>query len=330
MLGYVVRRILWMIPLLVVVSFVSFVLVHVMPGDYVTRLQMDPQITTETLDQMRARFGLDRPVLVQYGYWLRNILIRADFGMSFETYLPVFETLFMGNRLIWTLILSFSSMVWMWLFAVVLGVYSATHQYGMGDRALTTFGFVVLSIPSFLFALVLLWALVGLLRVGEHGLGVGGLFDSRFIGQPWSWGRFVNLLWHVWPAWLVIGTSGMAGLMRYVRGSLLDVLSQPYVRAARAKGLSERNVIYKHALRNALNPLVSILGMSLPRLVTGSLVASIVFNLPTVEHAFWTAITRQDQYVVVGGLLFFGTFLMAGNLLADVLLACLDPRIRYD
>jgi peptide/nickel transport system permease protein len=319
-----------MIPVLVLVSFLSFVLVQMMPGDYLTQMQMDPQITQETLQQMRARFGLDRPVLVQYGCWLRNIIMRGDFGISFETYLPVFETLFMGNRLAWTLILSSSTMVWMWLLAVTLGVYSATHHRRIGDRALSTLGFFALSIPSFLFGLVLLWALVGVLRVGEHGLGVGGLFDSCYIGQPWSWGKFVNLLWHLWPAWVVVGTNGMAGLMRYARGSLLDVLSLPYVRTARAKGLSERTVVYRHALRNAINPLISILGMSLPRLVTGSLVASIILNLPTVEGAFWTAITRQDQYVVLGGLLYFGLFLMIGNLLADVLLACVDPRIRCE
>jgi len=326
---YIVRRTLYMLPLLIIVSLISFLLIYIMPGDYLTRARLNPQVTQETLTQMSASYGLDKSVLVQYWLWLKQIVLHGNFGTSFETMRPVFWTLFMGDRLMWTILISLSTMVLTWLVSIPLGIYSATHQYKASDHTLTFFGFLGLSIPNFFFALVLLWLLVAVFKVGNHGLGVGGLFDNRFINVPWSLAKFGNLLWHIWPAWLVIGTSGMAGLIRYMRGSLLDTLSLQYVQTARAKGLSEHTVVYKHAVRNAINPLVSMLGMSLPGLVSGSLVTAIVLNLPTVERAFWSALQMQDQYVIMGGLLFFSIFLLIGNLLADILLVWVDPRIRY-
>jgi peptide/nickel transport system permease protein len=318
-----------MLPLLILVSIISFGLIQVMPGDYLTRARMNPQITQETLNQMMANYGLDKPFHVQYWLWFKQIITKGDFGTSFETMRPVYWTLFMGDRMMWTLIIASTTMLLTWLIAIPLGIYSATHQYKPSDHALTFFGFLGLSVPNFFFALVVLWVLVAIFKVGNYGLGVGGLFDNRFIGAPWSIAKFWNLLWHIWPAWLVIGTSGMAGLLRYMRGSLLDTLSLQYVQTARAKGLHERVVIYKHAVRNAVNPLVSMLGMSLPALVSGSLVTAIVLNLPTVERAFFSALQGQDTYVIMGGLLFFSLFLLIGNLLADILLAWVDPRIRY-
>jgi len=319
-----------MLPLLVIVSLISFALVQIMPGDYLTRARLNPEVTQETFNEMARRYGLDKPFVTQYWIWLKGIVTRGDFGTSFETKLPVFFTLFMGNRLLWTLVITGSTMLITWLFAIPLGIYSATHQYKASDHTLTFFGFLGLSIPNFFFALVVLWILVALLRVGNYGLGIGGLFDNRFVNAPWSLAKFGNFLWHIWPAWLVIGTSGMAGLLRYMRGSLLDTLSLDYVQTARAKGLSERIVIYKHAVRNAINPLVSILGLTLPNLVSGSIVTAIILNLPTVGRAYFTALQMQDQYVVMGGLLFFSLFLLIGNLIADILLAWVDPRIRYE
>jgi len=319
-----------MLPLLILVSVISFGLIQVMPGDYLTRARMNPQITQETFSQMMANYGLDKPFYVQYWLWLKQIVTKRDFGTSFETMRPVYWTLFMGDRLMWTIVISSSTMLLTWLISIPLGIYSATHQYKTSDHTLTFFGFLGLSIPNFFFALVVLWLLVAVFKVGNYGLGVGGLFDNRFINAPWSLAKIRNVLWHIWPAWLVIGTSGMAGLLRYMRGSLLDTLSLQYVQTARAKGLSERIVVYKHAVRNAINPLVSMLGMNLPTLVSGSLVTAIVLNLPTVERAFWSALQMQDTYVIMGGLLFFSLFLLLGNLLADILLAWVDPRIRYN
>lgn len=330
MTTYIVRRVLLAIPLLLIVSFISFLVVDLMPGDYVTRLEANPIISQETIDRFRAEFGLDRSVLARYGRWITSIVTRWDFGRSFDTFLPAFDTLFLGNRLARTLLISSTTILFMWLLAVPLGVYAARHQRRFGDQALTVAGFASLSVPGFVIGLVLLWLLAGPLNVGAIGLGVGGLLDQEFAGARLSWAKVANLLWHLWPIWLVVGLSGAAGLMRYTRGSLLDEFDKPYVLTARAAGLSDRAVVYRHALRNAINPLISILGMQLPRLVAGSLIASKVLGLETVEGALWNAIVRRDPYVIMSGLLFFGAFLMLGNLFADLLLAWTDPRIRLD
>jgi len=329
MLTYIIRRTLYMIPLLLVVSLVSFSLIKIMPGDYLTVARFNPQITAETLQLQIERFGLDKPFLIQYWYWLRNV-VRGDFGTSFGTRMPVFRTLFFGDRLLWTIVLATSTLVLTWALAIPIGIYSATHQYKASDHVVTFFGFLGLSIPNFFFALVLLWLLVVVFRVGDHGLGVGGLLDARFFDAPFSLAKFLNYLWHLWPAWVVIGTAGMAGLIRLMRGNLLDTLSLPYVQTARSKGLKERVVIYKHAVRNAINPLVTILGLTLPGLVGGSIVTAIVLNLPTVGRAYFAALQQQDEPVVMGALLFFSLFLLIGNVVADFLLAWVDPRIRYD
>ncbi|HDJ29785.1 MAG TPA: ABC transporter permease [Candidatus Acetothermia bacterium] len=328
MISYIIRRTLYMIPLLIIISLISFAILQLMPGDYLTRSRLNPDITQETFDEMAHRYGLDKPFIVQWWIWFTRIIRYGDFGTSFETRQPVFFTLFMGGRLFWTLIISASTMLLTWLVSIPLGIYSATHQYKVSDHTLTFFGFLGLSIPNFFFALVVLWLLVAVFHVGPD-LGVGGLFSNKYIEAPWSWNKFLNLLWHLWPVWLVVGTSGMAGLMRYMRGSLLDTLRLPYVQTARAKGLSERVVIYKHAVRNAINPLITMLGMSLPNLLSGTLVTAIIFNLPTVERAYWQSLNAQDQYVTMGGLVFFSFLLLVGNLLADIMLAWVDPRIRY-
>ena len=330
MSGYILRRMLLMVPLLLLVSLVSFLLVDLLPGDYVTGLEASPDFSQETLDRLRVQLGFDEPALVRYVHWLWRVVRYGDFGNSLETSLPVFQTLFMGDRLLRTIIISGTTILFMWLVALPLGVYMAMHQHQVGDHALTLASLTILSVPGFVIGLVILWAMVSVFDVGGLGLGVGGLLDRRYIGAPLSWGKFANLFWHLWPIWLVVGLNGAAGLMRYARGSLLDELGRPYGRTARGKGLSERAVAYHHALRNAVNPLISILGMQLPQLVAGSLIVSIVFGLNTVEGAFWSAILKRDPFVVLGGLLFFGVSLMLGNLLADLILAWTDPRIRLD
>ena len=330
MLTYMLRRTLYMLPLLLIVSLISFTLIKIMPGDYLTAARLNPQLTEETYQRQVARYGLDKSFIEQYLIWLQRIVTEGDFGYSFETRTPVFKMLFMGGRLIWTLILAISTLIIQYVIAIPLGIYSATHQYKPSDHFLTFFGFLGLSIPNFFFALVIMWVLVVFFRVGDYGLGIGGLFDSRFFGQPMSWAKFLNLLWHLWPAWVVLATAGMAGTLRLMRGNLLDTLGQPYVQTARAKGLKERTVVYKHAVRNAINPIVTVLGLTLPGLVYGSVVVAIVLNLPTVGRAYFAALQRQDEPVIMGGLLFFSLFLLIGNVLADFMLAWVDPRIRYD
>ena len=330
MLTYIIRRTFYMLPLLLIVSLISFTLIKIMPGDYLTLARLNPQITEETLQRQIDRFGLDGSFMYQYWSWLRNIIVDGDFGMSFETKMPVYKTLFLGNKLQWTIFIALSTLLLQYLFAIPIGIYSATHQYKPSDHIVTFFGFLGLSIPNFFFALVLLWILVVLFKVGDLGLTVGGVMDLHYYTEAWTWSKIVNIMWHMWPVWLVIGTSGMAGLIRLMRGNLLDTLSLPYVQTARAKGLKERVVVYKHAVRNAVNPLVTILGLSLPNLVSGSIIVAIVLNLPTVGRSYFAALQRQDEPVIMAGLLFFSMFLLLGNLIADFLLAWVDPRIRYD
>ncbi|MEN6369023.1 MAG: ABC transporter permease [Thermotogota bacterium] len=315
------------VPLILAATFVCFLLVHLAPGDAWTRLEANPDVSRSTLETFRARFGLDRPLLIQYGLWLQNVVLRGDFGLSFESALPAFDALFLSGRLAWTVLVAGSTMLVALLVAVPLGVWMAARPHGIVDRAGTVLAFGLVSVPVFLLGLLLLWLLVAA-RVGDLGLGVGGLFDHRYLGRPWSWGKVGNLLWHLWPVWVAAGAAEGIGWARQTRGNLQDALAEPYVVAARSKGLAERWVVWRHALRNAANPLISMLGLSLPRLVSGSLIAAVVFNLPTVERAFWQAVQAHDPYVVLAGLSFFTVFLVGGNLTADLLLLAIDPRIR--
>jgi len=328
MLSFIVRRFLYMIPTLLIVTVISFFILQLMPGSFVDAFKMNPRFSKETIAQLEARYGLDKPAHIRLIKWLGGAL-RGDFGYSLETQQPVYEALFKG-RLAWTLLMTFGTLFFTWIIAIPIGIYSALHQYSVADYILTFFGFLGLSIPNFFLALVIIWFLVAVLNVGALGLGIGGLFDVQYINAPWSWAKFLNLLWHLWPVIVVIGTANMASLIRYMRGQLLDTLGQQYVLTARAKGLSERVVIWKHAVRNAVNPLITMLSMSLPDLFQGAIVTAIILGLPTVGYAYWRALQRQDEYVVLSGLVFFAFLLLIGNLLGDILLAWVDPRIRYD
>ncbi|MCR4404145.1 MAG: ABC transporter permease [Candidatus Acetothermia bacterium] len=329
MWGYVLRRVLYMVPALFFISVVAFGVIKLNPGDFLTKYELS--YPREVLQEMRERYGLDAPLHVQYWRWITGILTRLDFGYSFATRQPALQALFSSGRLLWTFVVTGVTMLCTWLLALPLGIYSATHRNSLGDRLANLLGFIGLSIPSFVLALVLLWALVVIFQVGpRYGLGVGGLFDPAQAEAAWSWAKVKDLLWHLWPAVLVIGAGNIASLSRYMRGQLLDVLDEPYIQAARAKGLRERLVVYKHAVRNALTPLVSMLGFWLPQMFEGTLVAAVVLQLPIVEGAYWQALAQEDQYVAMSGLLFFSAVLMVGSLLADLLLLWVDPRIRLE
>lgn len=331
MIEFIIRRLLYMVPLLLVISMVCFVLLDLMPGTFLDQYYFDPQIDREQLEREAQRLGLDRPLIVRYFRWISGV-IRGDFGYSFATRRPVWQFLFGPNleRLAWTVRVAALTILFTWLLSIPIGVYSATHQYKLSDHVFTFLAFVGMSIPNFFFGLVLLWLLVVPLNVGAHGLGVTGVVAAEYIGEPWSWGKFVSFLWHVWPAVLVIGTAGMAGLVRFMRGQLLDTLGEQYVLTARAKGLPERRVIWRHAVRNAINPLITSAGMGLLQtLFSGALISAIIFNLPTVSRAYWSALQAQDIPSVMAGLMFFTVLLLVGNLIADLVLAWVDPRIRY-
>ncbi len=277
------------------------------------------------------------PPWVQYGTWLWGVITRGDFGYSAQWSIDALTALFGQGRLANTLLLVFLTSLFSWLLAIPIGVYSAVRRYSLGDYAFTFFGFLGLSIPNFFLALVLIWFLVTFLNVGQYNLGVSADFffhPGNCGGSIWGTYKdrscFVIFLWVLWPTLLVIGTANMALLIRYMRGNLLDVLGMPYIQTARAKGLKERVVIWKHALRNAINPLISIMGFWIPSMFEGTLVAAIILNWPIVERIYWKALQEQDEYVIMTGLLFFGGSLLIGNLIADLLLAWSDPRIRYD
>ncbi|MCS6902883.1 MAG: ABC transporter permease [Candidatus Bipolaricaulota bacterium] len=379
MLSFIIRRFLYMIPLLFIISIFAFTIVKLQPSDIVAQWKFNPSIGRDLLESLIRQFDLDKDPVTQYITWLRNIFTKGDLGFSFFNKVPVEDYLFGGGALLYSMVIILATMLFTWLIAIPIGIYSATHKYSFNDHFLNFMGFLGLSIPVFLLAIVFLQVMVSILRVGSwcdidwlrplvtffrppcveispgvfsceggilclskaerlaqgyysapEGLAVGGLFANEYALAPWSWAKFRNFLWHLWPVVIIVGTANIAALIRYMRANLLDVLGQPYVQTARAKGLSERVVIYKHAVRNAINPLVSMLGFWIPFMFEGMLVASAVMNLQTVEVNYFNALSTQDQWVIMGGLLYFGVILVVGNLISDILLAVVDPKIRYD
>ena len=331
MFGFIMRRVLLMIPTVLAVTLVTFGIIALYEhfnGDFVTQLKFNPNITQETIDRYAKNLGLDQPWYVRYGIWLKGIVTEGEFGYSFYKNQPVGELVM--NYLPITLLITLPTFVFIWLVSIPLGIFSSTHQYSVGDHSLTFLAFIGLSTPVFFSALVGLYLLV----IWDYP-AVGGIFSQQYIqGSPWPWhwsfAKFIDYLKHLWLPVLVIGGASVAGLMRVMRGTMLDIVSSQYVQTARAKGLSERIVIYKHAVRNAINPMVSIFGQQLPILVSGSLLAAQVLNLPNLEIAYFRALQPPDEYFVVTVITFFSLFLLIGNLIADILLAWIDPRVRYD
>jgi len=321
MLGFILSRVLKAIPMLFLVSVVCFAIIQLPPGDYVTNYatqlyNMGTSASLETLEALRARYGLGQPVHVQYLRWVDGFP-RGDFGIS----------MVYGNnpRFLLTVGISLATLVFSWGIAIPIGVYSATHRYTATDYAFSFVGLVGIAIPNFLLALAMLFVSVFYLNAAT----VGGLFSPQYADAPWSWAKFVDLLGHLPIPLLVIGLGGTAGTMRVMRGNLLDILDMQYIQTARAKGLKERVVVWKHAVRIAINPLISRLGMYFPELFAGTVIVSVVLDLPTIGPLFLRALLAQDMYLAGTILLFSATLLIVGNLFADVLLALTDPRIRY-
>ncbi|MFU8888275.1 MAG: ABC transporter permease [Trueperaceae bacterium] len=322
MLVYLIRRILVMIPTLLLVSVICFAVIQLQPGSFADRYLEDPRFTPETVERLNAQLGLDKTPVEQYLIWIRGIVTRLDFGFSFFANRPVSGII--GERLAWTVVVAGVTLGFAWLVAVPLGIVVALRRNGFTDAVASFVGYIGLAVPDFLVALLLI-ALV----LAYGGTNVGGLFSAQYLGAPWSWAKFVDLLNHLWIPVLAIGTGGIAQVMRQMRANLLDVLNADYVRTAKAKGLHPRRVTYRHAVRTAINPLVSMAGLQLPELINGTIIASIVLNLPTIGPLLYTSLLNKDQYVAMTLLLFASLLLMIGNLLADLALAWVDPRIRY-
>jgi peptide/nickel transport system permease protein len=319
---YVLRRIFLMIPTLFIVSALCFVVIQLQPGSFTDRYLEDPRMSPETVARLEQQLGLDRPGWEQYSRWLWGMVTRGDFGFSFFANRPVAGLI--GEQITWTVIITTMTMAVSWLLAVPLGILTALKRNSATDAIASIIGYIGLAIPNFLVALLLV-ALV--LALG--GRQVGGLFSPEYIGEPWTLGKVLSFLNHMWIPILAIGTSGIAVIMRQMRANLLDVLYADYVRTARAKGLRERVVINRHAVRNAINPLISLAGLSLPELINGTIIVSIVLNLPATGRLLYDSLLAQDQYVAMTLLLMTSLMLMVGNLLADIALAWMDPRIRY-
>jgi len=328
MLAYIARRLGYILIMLVLVSFVSFLIIELPPGDFLTQKLQELQARGDRRAEMRiaeyrARYGLDKPLLERYWIWSTHF-IKGDFGDSFEFERPVTEII--GQRAGMSAILAISTITLTWLLAIPIGVYSATHQYSIGDQITTIVTFIGLGMPGFLLALIVLFFAMTVL-----GQEVGGLFSREFQDAPWSFAKVVDLLKHLWIPAFIGAVTGTASLIRIMRGNLLDTLGQPFVEAARARGLKERTVIWKHAVRVAINPLIVILGSeALPQIIAGNALVATVLNLPTLGPVYVRALQVQDMYLAGTVLVFIVGMTMIGNLLADLTLAALDPRIRLE
>ncbi|WP_424927132.1 ABC transporter permease [Amaricoccus tamworthensis] len=324
--GFIFRRVLYMIPTVFLVSIVTFIIIQLPPGDYLDSLAAEMGEAgvdnTAVVEQLREQYGLGQPMYLQYWKWMTGILLEGDFGISFEKNLPVTDVIW--DRLGWTFAISLLTLGFIWAVALPIGIYSAVRKYSVGDYVATFFGFVGLAVPNFLLALVMMYV-----AFKYFGQSVGGLVSPEYLEQPWSWGKFVNLLQHIWMPVFVVGTSGAAALIRIMRANLLDELYRPYVVTARAKGMSEFQLLMRYPVRVALNPFISTIGWILPTLVSGEIIVAVVMNLPTTGPLLLRALLVQDMYLAGSLILIVSLLTVIGTLLSDVLLAWVDPRIRY-
>ena len=325
MLTFLVRRLMVMIPTLIAISILVFVLIQLPPGDYLTAQLIELQAqgdstAAQQIEFLRAEYGLDQPIYIQYWNWATGLLV-GDLGQSFEFNKPVSEVL--GDRLLMTFILNFSTILFIWAVSFPIAIYSATHQYSVGDYGLTFIGFIGLATPNFLLALVLLY-----LANAWFGTSIGGLMDPKYLDQPWSVEKALSVLAHLWVPVVVIGTSGTAAMIRRLRANLLDELRKHYVTTARAKGMSEGKLLVKYPLRMALNPFVADIGNLLPQVVSGAAIVSVVMSLPTTGPLLVRALQSQDMFLAGSFLMFLAMLTVIGVFISDILLAMLDPRIR--
>jgi peptide/nickel transport system permease protein len=327
MLGYFSRRLIYAILTIWAVSVISFLIIQLPPGDYVTAYiaQLATQGSSLSLSEaenLRIYYGLDQPLYVQYFKWAGRML-SGDLGFSFEHQKPVTEVI--GERLFLTLVVALASVVFTWVVAIPLGIYSAVRQYSIWDYTFTSFGFVGLAVPNFLLALILMW-----IGFSVCDLNVGGLFSPEYLVAPWSWGRVWDLLTHLWVPVLILGIAGTAQIIRITRANVLDELRKPYVVTAKAKGLTEWQVILKYPVRLALNPVVSMTAYIWPFLVSGSVIVSVVLSLPTVGPVLLRSLISQDMFLAGSIIMLIGLMTIIGTFLSDLLLLWIDPRIKME
>ena len=314
-----------MIPTLFAISIITFVIIQLPPGDYLSTYIAELQSQGENVDiakieALRAQYGLDKSMVEQYCFWVLGLL-QGDLGFSFEYQLPVSEVV--GDRLLLTLILNFTTIIFIWLVSFPIGIYSATHQYSWGDYGLTFVGFIGLATPNFLLALILLY-----FANVWFGTSIGGLMDPIYVDEPWSTAKLLSILEHLWVPVVVIGTSGTASMIRRLRANMLDELQKQYVITAKAKGLHPLKALIKYPLRTSLNPFIADIGNMLPQIISGSAIVSMVVSLPTTGPMLISALQSQDMYLAGSFLIFLALLTVIGMFLSDLALAWLDPRIR--
>lgn len=326
--AYILRRFLYMILLVALSSVVSFMIIQLPPGDYLTsyvsQLRAQGQdINEEEIQGLREAYGLDKSEFEQYVIWITKIVTQGDMGRSFAWRVPVSQLIL--ERLPATLLVSFGATLVVYLLAIPIGIYSATRQYSLGDYVFTIIGFAGLAIPSFVLALILM-----VFFYSNFGVSVGGLFSPELESAPWSSAKFIDLLKHLPVPLLVIGLNGTASIIRIMRATLLDELNRPYVETARAKGLSELKLLFKYPVRIALNPIASTAGWVLPAMFSGSTIVAIVLNLPTIGPLLYQALLSEDMFLAGGTVLISAVLTVVGTFLSDMILVWLDPRIRLE
>jgi len=327
MLGYLIRRITYGIVTIFAVSVLSFLIIQLPPGDYVTSYiaaleAQGDEVSAEEAETLRAYFGLGQPPYVQYGKWMYQIA-QGNLGLSFQYRVPVSEVI--GERMLLTIILALGSVVFVWITAIPIGIFSAVRQYSIQDYIATTLGFIGLAVPDFLLALVMMY-----LAWDWWGFSIGGLFSQEYAAAPWSLGRVADLMQHMIIPIIVLGTAGTASLIRITRANLLDELRKPYVVTARAKGMTEWQLILKYPVRLALNPVISLTAYIFPFLVSGSVIVSVVLSLPTLGPVLLRSLLSQDMFLAGAIILLIGVMTVVGTLLSDILLGLVDPRVRLE
>lgn len=326
MASYILRRVLTMVPMLLVISFISFVIIQLPPGDFLNTMQAvqgasGGGMTTEQAELLRRQYGLDQPMMVQYFKWLSGFP-RGDFGWSYEWGTTVWNLI--DDRIGYTILLGFCSLVVMFVLAIPIGIYSATHQYSIGDTLLSALAFLGLSVPGFLLALI--WVYVGAIVLG---LDVLGDQSKEFLNQPWSAAKAWDYFLHLWPPAIILGLASTAQLMRIMRNGMLEAMTEQYITTARAKGLKERTVINRYAMRAAINPVISVMAMEVPKIISSSILIGVVMSIPTTGPTFLSALRSQDMYVAGTLLMVMSAMLLVANLIADLILGWIDPRIVY-
>ncbi len=327
LLNYIVKRLLQFIPMLIAVSVIIFFIIKLPPGDFLTTYIQQLELAGNDVNEsmiinLKQQYGLDKSDVEQYFIWIKNIVTRGDFGRSFQWDKPVADVI--KDRIALTMLISLLTLCVSWLIAIPVGIFAATHKYSIGDYFVTFIGFIGMSVPSFLLALVLVY-----LIFVNTGVAFTGLYSTEYLNAPWSIAKFFDMLPRLGLCVAIIGLTGTAGLIRTMRAMTLDELEKQYVTTARAKGVAERKMLFKYPVRMAINPLISTIGWTLPSLISGEVVVSIVLNMPTIGPVMRRAFMTQDMYLAGSMMLIISVLAITGTLLSDLLLAVVDPRIRF-